>query len=774
VWASLARSAVALLPHQSNATAPNATAALGPQKVVMPHRSPRRAHLALPILLLATWFISACGGSTDDAPVAPPPRATRVADDATPQPPQQNIPVRGAAADSWLIMLYANADDEVLEYDIFTDVNEMELIGSDERITLVVQLDRYEGAFDGDGDWTGTRRYVLQQDDDLGTIASPVVEDLGEANMADGATLVDFATWAIQTFPAEHQVLILSDHGMGWPGGWNDPDPPVAGPDGLELTSNGDLLLLDEIDAALADIRSTTGIERFALVGFDACLMGHLEVAAAVAPHADVMVASQELEPALGWAYASFLSALRDDPAMDARQLGAAIVATYIDQDIRIIDDAARAEFIGGFFGGEPDVSAAQVAADLSGDITLSAYDLSTMPAFLGAFDRFVEALSETDQRSVAQARSYAQKFENVFDSESASPYLDLAHFAELSANESGNAAVTDAFGALADQFGAMIIANRRGDARPAANGVSIYFPESSIYDLEVAGPASYTTVARRFAEDTRWDDFLAFHYFGTPLGETLADDAPISAPGAGGIAVSPLRLSESVINIAGSTTLAAEVSGANIGFIYAFTGFYNADDDTLIVIDREYIDAGQSKTLGGINYPDWGDEPLVEIEFDWEPLLYGIDDGQGGVVFALLDPQDYGATGESATYSVSGEYQPQNGNPRAASLYFRDGELISIVGFAGGTIGAGAPRAITPSPGDAFVIFTHVYDMKSDDPDAEPEYRTEPGDTLVFGDVAWSVTELQAPAGDYVLGIQAEDLDGNLVEQYDTVTVEE
>jgi hypothetical protein len=71
-------------------------------------------------------------------------------------------------------------------------------------------------------------------------------------------------------------------------------------------------------------------------------------------------------------------------------------------------------------------------------------------------------------------------------------------------------------------------------------------------------------------------------------------------------------------------------------------------------------------------------------------------------------------------------------------------------------------------------VIFTHVYDMKSDDPDAEPEYRTEPGDTLVFGDVAWSVTELQAPAGDYVLGIQAEDLDGNLVEQYDTVTVEE
>ena len=46
---------------------------------------------------------------------------------------------------------------------------------------------------------------------------------MGEANMASGQTLVDFVTWAMQSYPADKYVLILSDHGMGWPGGWSDP-----------------------------------------------------------------------------------------------------------------------------------------------------------------------------------------------------------------------------------------------------------------------------------------------------------------------------------------------------------------------------------------------------------------------------------------------------------------------------------------------------------------------------------------------------------------------
>jgi hypothetical protein len=49
-----------------------------------------------------------------------------------------------------------------------------------------------------------------------------MVASLGEVNMADADTLVDFITWAVQTYPASKHALILSDHGMGWPGGWSD------------------------------------------------------------------------------------------------------------------------------------------------------------------------------------------------------------------------------------------------------------------------------------------------------------------------------------------------------------------------------------------------------------------------------------------------------------------------------------------------------------------------------------------------------------------------
>ena len=109
--------------------------------------------------------------------------------------------------------------------------------------------------------------------------------------MGDGQTLYDFATWAIATYPAEHYVLILSDHGGGWTGGWSDDDPEQA---------SG--LTMQEIDDALGAIVADTGIGAFELVGFDACLMGQLEVMSAIAPHADTRVGSEETEPSLGWA----------------------------------------------------------------------------------------------------------------------------------------------------------------------------------------------------------------------------------------------------------------------------------------------------------------------------------------------------------------------------------------------------------------------------------------------------------------------------------------
>ncbi len=176
-----------------------------------------------------------------------------------------------------------------------------------------------------------------------------------------------------------------------------------------------------------------------------------------------------------------------------------------------------------------------------------------------------------------------------------------------------------------------------------------------------------------------------------------------------------------------------------------------------------DYIDAGQSRQVGGIFYPDWGDEGSVEIEYEWSPKAFGIDDGNG-VKFALLMPDDYGDTNDAVTYSVDGHYTFAGGDTRYAQLFFKEGELVSVLGYTGDD-GTGAPRAITPQPGDSFTILHTLIKLHSDDPDAEVEYITQEGDTVTFGDNGLKVADVAAPAGSYVLGVQAEDADGNSYE---------
>lgn len=689
--------------------------------------------------------------------------------EAIPQP-TSIIDVTPSPKTSWLIMVYSDADDDVLEADMFIDINEMELIGSTDQVTMIAQIDRHEDFLDSD--WYNTRRYRITQDNDLETINSELLADLGEQNMADKQTLVDFVTWSIQNYPAQRYALILSDHGMGWIGGWSDPSPDNPGPDGLEVTSGGDLLLLNEIDEALSTIRQQTGVEKLDIIGFDACLMGQLEVAAAMAPHADVMIASQEVEPAMGWAYTAFLRDLTDNPSMDAPTLARQIVTSYIDQDIRITDNDARTQLIQENWDSPDKVTKDDVIKAFSDDVTLSAYDLTTLPSFMQSFDSFIVALTNTSQRDVIKAARSAQSFENIFDDKQ-SPYIDLRNFANILADSNpNNTAISDASSSLNTAIDELIIENKYGPSRPGASGVAIHFPNSSIYESSIAGATVYNQINYRFTEEQRWDDFLAFHYYNTPLGEKPAITDTFNAPGASEITVSDISLSKEIISTADSSTLSATVAGENIGFVYSFTGYYDAEADTILVVDRDYIDAGKTRSIDGVYYPNWQGSD-IEIEFEWEPILYSIDDGDGVMAAVLLDPEDYGTTRGYPTYTVEGRYTSAKGKSREARLFFKKGELIKVLSL-GNSRAASTPRVLTPRAGDTFTIYNLIIDLHSDDDQTPVEYRYEEGDTLTFGDSKWTIAEYSAPTGDYVVGIQADDMDGNRYENYAVITVDE
>jgi hypothetical protein len=690
-------------------------------------------------------------------------------------------PTAAAGGQTWLVMLYEDADDKILEHDVYIDLNEAERAGSSDSVRIVAQVDRFAGAYNGDGNWTGTRRYKVTQGNDLEVVESELVDDLGEENMSDPNTLIDFVTWAVQTFPADKQLLILSDHGMGWPGGWSDPAPASRGDRSTPLSSAlGNQLYLQKLDAALQTIRDRTGLDKLEMIGLDACLMGQVEVLNALAPHARYAVISEETEPALGWAYASFLQSLEQNPNMGGEELGKLIVDSYVKEDQRIRDPQARADLLqqgspmGGLFGAVELASASQVTSQMEREVTLSAVDLSAVPALLDSINDLAFALQQSNQSEVARARSYAQSFTSIFGKQVPASYLDLGNFVQLLKETRAGEDVSQTADSVLAALQQAVVAEKHGPGKPGASGVSIYFPNSQLYGSPVAGPESYTAIASRFAGESLWDDFLAFHYTGQSF-EAAAHQAtvpesgtPVTAPGSGTISLSPIQLSDTVAAPGRPVLLSTDVSGPNLGYVYFFTGFHDQQSNSIFVADMDYLESSDTREIDGVFYPVWPEGEFT-LEFEWEPLMFAISDGTDTVT-ALLTPVTYGATPEEATYIVDGIYTYASGDALSARLYFRDGLLRQVFGFTGeGT--TGAPREIYPETGDTFTILEQWLDLDSQG--KVVKRATEEGGTLTFGDQMFTWKELDAAQGEYIVGFIAQDLDGDSYEVYERVTVE-
>ncbi|MEZ4519102.1 MAG: clostripain-related cysteine peptidase [Chloroflexota bacterium] len=523
---------------------------------------------------------------------------------------------------------------------------------------------------------------------------------------------------------------------------------------------------MQDIDAALETIQQRTGIDAFEIVGMDACLMGHAEVFTALAPHARYAVASQETEPAVGWAYTAFLDQLVKNPDMSGADLSKAIVDTYIVEDQRVTDSTARSEFVRGT------TSANQLATQLERSTTISAIDLQAMPEVIDRLNELALVLQGADQRKVAQARNYAQSFTSVWGSDVQPSYIDLAHFTALLTQETGDSQIRLATENLFSALNQALVAEKSGPQKPGANGVSIYFPNSQLYGSPVSGPQSYIPVARRFADVSLWDDFLNFHYTGRQFQDTAGTlavpDRAIEAPGEGNITLGPVTLSDRVAAPGQPVTMSADVNGDNIGYVYLFAGLYDRDSNSIYMADTDYIDSGDTREVSGVYYPDWGEGEFT-LEFDWDPIVFAINDGTN-LVQALFQPQSYGVDPAEAIYTVDGVYTYTDGEQRDAQLQFSNGELQAVYGFTGSSETA-APREIIPSVGDRFTVYEKWMDL--DTSGRVVNTAEEPGQTITFGEepIVWEV--LDAAIGDYTIGFIVEDLDGNRMESYADVNVQ-
>lgn len=369
----------------------------------------------------------------------------------------ENFIVNNTASAQWTFMVYLDADNN-LEYDGIDDFKEMASVGSSAALNIVVQMDRTPGYSSDYGNWTDTRRFFIHKND---TPSSTPIQNLGEQNMGDPNVLRDFVEWAISNYPAEHYALVIWNHG----GGWRDMQlrlmekVKVSRSRGAEDwassrtvasdSTNADELYMKEVQTALEAAK--TGIQermnkqvKLDVIGFDACLMGMVEVAYALRNVANYVVGSEELEPGAGWPYNTILSDVMSNPSLTPKDLASTIVTRY--------------------------------TSSYSSDVTLSAVDVAALDNLAQNIDAFtIVATSEWDRFKLARANAmqyHVAGFPTTWGT-------DLWDFADRASAQVTSTTVKNAAGNLKTAIDSFVVKESHSPNMAGSHGVAIYFPKT-------------------------------------------------------------------------------------------------------------------------------------------------------------------------------------------------------------------------------------------------------------------------------------------------------
>ena len=96
----------------------------------------------------------------------------------------------GGTPKTWNYLVYMDGDNNLEQWGIF-DLNEMEQVGSTSRLNVLVLFDRHPAYDTSNGNWTGTRLYLVTIDNNQNNINSTLLQDYGELDMSNPNTLRD-------------------------------------------------------------------------------------------------------------------------------------------------------------------------------------------------------------------------------------------------------------------------------------------------------------------------------------------------------------------------------------------------------------------------------------------------------------------------------------------------------------------------------------------------------------------------------------------------------
>ncbi|HBN08517.1 MAG TPA: hypothetical protein DD435_07660 [Cyanobacteria bacterium UBA8530] len=266
-------------------------------------------------LAATTLGLSACGGNVHPTLTSGSLLGVR----------SQSVHKAGQA--KWTLLLHMAADNDLDKFGI-EDLNQMEVGLNNPDVNMIVL---YDGWKRGDSciykikhDASMNGEIVSEKLNDGGAIIDP---STNEIDSGDPKVSAKFAQWAVKQFPADRYGMTFWDHGSGL----FDPKDKRPNPSrSFCIDAKGGFMRTSDLDKILASGVQAAG-KPFDVLGFDACLMSHVEMAYQAKGLADFMIASQETEPAAGWDYINLLKALSANPDMDGAGLGKAAVETYVN-----------------------------------------------------------------------------------------------------------------------------------------------------------------------------------------------------------------------------------------------------------------------------------------------------------------------------------------------------------------------------------------------------------------------------------------------------------
>ncbi|MBQ9234530.1 MAG: hypothetical protein IJ167_10935, partial [Lachnospiraceae bacterium] len=384
------------------------------------------------------------------------------------------------------------------------DIEELQQSGFDnERLKVIICTGGADLWWNDDIDSDEVAVYELFSDTDELNKLTVLEND----NMADSETLTSFIDYVYDNYGADYYSMVFWNHGGGAVLGY-----------GEDERHNYDVLTMNEFDEAFADSKLISDGHKFEWIGFDACLMGMLEVADLFEPYSDYLIASEEVEAGDGWDYKCF-----DEISNGSNFSG--------DRAGKIIIDA-YADYYDSYVWYKPEYS-------------LSCLDLSKTDEVMNDFETFISVvegdLLKGKYSTIARQRGRTKAF-GIVNGSLCYDTVDLYNL-----TENMYLSYADEAEALQNSLSEMVVYERTNINN--ANGIAIYFP----YDNKL--------YAGEWVDEYKLNDFSdEYMQFVVNFTETFNGE--------------PLTTWDDITNEDAFVTIASDITGYDIGDLGSMGSF--------------------------------------------------------------------------------------------------------------------------------------------------------------------------------------------------------